>query len=69
MPRTKIPFFPGAATASEVARLAALGVRAIRLFPADLLGGPAFVEAVARSTPTCGSCPAARSAPSPCAGT
>jgi 2-dehydro-3-deoxyphosphogluconate aldolase/(4S)-4-hydroxy-2-oxoglutarate aldolase len=47
----ELPFFPGAATASEIARLAALGVRAIRLFPVDLLGGPAFVEAVASIHP------------------
>jgi 2-dehydro-3-deoxyphosphogluconate aldolase / (4S)-4-hydroxy-2-oxoglutarate aldolase len=42
----ELPFFPGVATPSEIGRLAALGVRTVRLFPVDLLGGPAFVEAV-----------------------
>jgi 2-dehydro-3-deoxyphosphogluconate aldolase/(4S)-4-hydroxy-2-oxoglutarate aldolase len=47
----ELPFFPGAATASEVARLAALGLRAVRLYPAPLLGGPPFVEAIAAVHP------------------
>jgi 2-dehydro-3-deoxyphosphogluconate aldolase/(4S)-4-hydroxy-2-oxoglutarate aldolase len=47
----ELPFFPGVATPSEIGRLAALGVRTVRLFPAELLGGPAFVEAVASVYP------------------
>jgi 2-dehydro-3-deoxyphosphogluconate aldolase/(4S)-4-hydroxy-2-oxoglutarate aldolase len=47
----ELPFFPGAATPSEIGRLSALGVRTVRLFPVDLLGGPAFVEAVASVYP------------------
>jgi 2-dehydro-3-deoxyphosphogluconate aldolase/(4S)-4-hydroxy-2-oxoglutarate aldolase len=47
----ELPFFPGVATPSEIGRLAALGVRTVRLFPVDLLGGPAFVEAVASVYP------------------
>jgi 2-dehydro-3-deoxyphosphogluconate aldolase / (4S)-4-hydroxy-2-oxoglutarate aldolase len=43
----ELPFFPGVATPTEIGRLAALGVRTVRVFPVDLLGGPAFVEAVA----------------------
>jgi len=41
-----LPFFPGVATPSEIERLALLGVRTQRLFPADALGGPRFIEAV-----------------------
>jgi 2-dehydro-3-deoxyphosphogluconate aldolase/(4S)-4-hydroxy-2-oxoglutarate aldolase len=43
----ELPFFPGVATPSEIGRLAALGVRTVRVFPVELLGGPAFLEAVA----------------------
>ena len=41
-----LPFFPGVATPSEIERLALLGVRTQRVFPADALGGPRFIEAV-----------------------
>jgi 2-dehydro-3-deoxyphosphogluconate aldolase/(4S)-4-hydroxy-2-oxoglutarate aldolase len=47
----ELPFFPGVATPSEIGRLAALGVRTVRLFPVELLGGPAFVDAVASVYP------------------
>jgi 2-dehydro-3-deoxyphosphogluconate aldolase/(4S)-4-hydroxy-2-oxoglutarate aldolase len=47
----ELPCFPSAATPSEIGRLAAAGVRTVRLFPVAFLGGPAFVEAVASVYP------------------
>jgi 2-dehydro-3-deoxyphosphogluconate aldolase/(4S)-4-hydroxy-2-oxoglutarate aldolase len=47
----ELPFFPGVATPSEIGRLAAVGVRTVRVFPVELLGGPAFIEAVASVFP------------------
>ena len=38
---------PGAATPSEIHRSRALGFRVVKVFPAALLGGPAFIKAVA----------------------
>jgi 2-dehydro-3-deoxyphosphogluconate aldolase / (4S)-4-hydroxy-2-oxoglutarate aldolase len=40
-------FVPGVATPSEVERARTLGCRVLKVFPASLLGGPAFVKAVA----------------------
>jgi 2-dehydro-3-deoxyphosphogluconate aldolase/(4S)-4-hydroxy-2-oxoglutarate aldolase len=40
-------FVPGVATPSEIERARTLGCRVVKLFPASLLGGPAFVKAVA----------------------
>jgi 2-dehydro-3-deoxyphosphogluconate aldolase / (4S)-4-hydroxy-2-oxoglutarate aldolase len=37
---------PGAATVTEILTAHRLGAEVIKLFPADLLGGPAFVKAV-----------------------
>jgi 2-dehydro-3-deoxyphosphogluconate aldolase/(4S)-4-hydroxy-2-oxoglutarate aldolase len=42
-----IPFVPGVATPSEIDRARALGCRVLKVFPASLLGGPAFLRAVA----------------------
>lgn len=42
-----IPFVPGVATPSEIERARALGCRVLKVFPAALLGGPAFLRAVA----------------------
>jgi 2-dehydro-3-deoxyphosphogluconate aldolase / (4S)-4-hydroxy-2-oxoglutarate aldolase len=42
-----VPFIPGVATPSEIERARALGCNVVKLFPASLLGGPAFVKAVA----------------------
>jgi len=42
----ELPFLPGVATPSEIERVALLGVRAVRLFPAASLGGVEFVRAV-----------------------
>lgn len=42
-----LPFFPGVATPSEVDRARGLGLSTLKVFPAEQLGGPAFVTAVA----------------------
>lgn len=42
-----IPFIPGVATPTEIERGLALGCEALKLFPASLAGGAAFVQAVA----------------------
>jgi 2-dehydro-3-deoxyphosphogluconate aldolase/(4S)-4-hydroxy-2-oxoglutarate aldolase len=47
----ELPFFPGVATPSEIERLAMLGLRTLRVFPAAPLGGPAFLQAVAAIYP------------------
>ena len=47
----ELPFFPGVATPSEIERLALLGLRTLRLFPAAPLGGPAYLQAVAAIYP------------------
>jgi 2-dehydro-3-deoxyphosphogluconate aldolase/(4S)-4-hydroxy-2-oxoglutarate aldolase len=47
----ELPFFPGAATPTEVERLALLGVTTIRVFPAMPLGGAAFLQALASVCP------------------
>jgi len=44
--RAGIPFVPGAATPSEIERARALDCRAVKVFPASLVGGPAFLKAV-----------------------
>jgi 2-dehydro-3-deoxyphosphogluconate aldolase/(4S)-4-hydroxy-2-oxoglutarate aldolase len=38
---------PGVATPSEVEAARALGLRAVKLFPAELLGGSAYIAALA----------------------
>jgi len=42
-----LPFVPGVATPSEIEEARTLGCHVLKLFPASLLGGPAFVKAVA----------------------
>jgi len=42
-----VPFVPGVGTATEIEHARALGCDVLKLFPASLLGGPAFVKAVA----------------------
>jgi 2-dehydro-3-deoxyphosphogluconate aldolase/(4S)-4-hydroxy-2-oxoglutarate aldolase len=44
--RLGLPFIPGVATASEIERGLALGSRVLKLFPAALLGGPAFINVI-----------------------
>ena len=38
--------FPGAATPSEIIQASALGATAVKIFPAQQLGGPSFLKAV-----------------------
>jgi len=45
--RAGIPFVPGAATPSEIDRARTLGCRIVKIFPASLLGGPAFIRSMA----------------------
>lgn len=46
-----IPFVPGIATPSEIEHVRALGCRVAKVFPASLVGGPAFVKSVAAVYP------------------
>jgi len=46
-----LPFVPGAATPSEIEHARALGCRVVKVFPASLVGGPAFLKAVAAVYP------------------
>jgi 2-dehydro-3-deoxyphosphogluconate aldolase / (4S)-4-hydroxy-2-oxoglutarate aldolase len=46
-----IPFVPGAATPSEIERARSLGCHVVKVFPASLVGGPAFVKAVSAVYP------------------
>lgn len=39
-----LPYFPGTSTASEVLSAHTSGAQVVKLFPAGLLGGPAFVK-------------------------
>jgi len=41
-----IEFVPGAATPTEIGQAQALGCRVVKLFPAALIGGPAFIKAM-----------------------
>lgn len=49
--RAGIPFVPGAATPTEVDRARSLGCEIIKIFPASLLGGPAFITAMSSVFP------------------
>ncbi len=44
--RRKIPYSPGCGTASEISQAEELGVEIVKVFPGDLVGGPAFVKAL-----------------------
>jgi 2-dehydro-3-deoxyphosphogluconate aldolase / (4S)-4-hydroxy-2-oxoglutarate aldolase len=48
---TGLPFFPGVATPTEIEHARRLGLRVLKLFPANLLGGPGFLRAVAATYP------------------
>lgn len=52
-----VPVIPGAATASELMALAARGFDAVKLFPAEPLGGLAMVRALSGPLPHMGLCP------------
>ena len=47
-----VPILPGVATPSEVQRAAALGLTAVKLFPAAQLGGPAYLRALGGPFPS-----------------
>jgi 2-dehydro-3-deoxyphosphogluconate aldolase / (4S)-4-hydroxy-2-oxoglutarate aldolase len=49
--RAGIPFVPGAATPTEIERARSLGCDVIKIFPAAVLGGPAFIRAVSAVFP------------------
>ena len=42
---------PGVATPTEIEHARRLGLRVLKLFPANLLGGPGFLRAVAAAYP------------------
>jgi 2-dehydro-3-deoxyphosphogluconate aldolase/(4S)-4-hydroxy-2-oxoglutarate aldolase len=49
--QARIPFFPGAATPSEVLTAARAGADLVKIFPADLVGGPDFIRQMAGPFP------------------
>jgi len=53
-----VPWCPGTGTVSEMVQATRLGAALIKVFPADALGGPAFIKAVR------GPCPGLRLMPS-----
>jgi 2-dehydro-3-deoxyphosphogluconate aldolase/(4S)-4-hydroxy-2-oxoglutarate aldolase len=52
-----VPFLPGVSTVSESMRVLALGCTAAKLFPADVVGGIAFLRAMAAPLPSMKFCP------------
>ncbi len=52
-----LPFFPGAATPTEIQAARRLGCSVVKLFPISALGGPAFVRAVSATYPEMGYLP------------
>lgn len=42
-----LPFIPGVATPTEIETAVGLGARLLKLFPAEPLGGPAYLQAIA----------------------
>ncbi|MBP1586792.1 MAG: bifunctional 4-hydroxy-2-oxoglutarate aldolase/2-dehydro-3-deoxy-phosphogluconate aldolase [Clostridia bacterium] len=42
----KIRMIPGVATPSEIEKASYIGLCTVKLFPADILGGPAYIKAV-----------------------
>jgi 2-dehydro-3-deoxyphosphogluconate aldolase/(4S)-4-hydroxy-2-oxoglutarate aldolase len=55
--RLSLPVVPGAATASEIIALLHLGFDAVKLFPAQALGGLAMVKSLAGPFPGLALCP------------
>jgi 2-dehydro-3-deoxyphosphogluconate aldolase / (4S)-4-hydroxy-2-oxoglutarate aldolase len=55
--KCRVPFLPGVSTVSESMRVLALGCTAAKLFPADLLGGVAFLRSVSGPLPSMKFCP------------
>jgi 2-dehydro-3-deoxyphosphogluconate aldolase / (4S)-4-hydroxy-2-oxoglutarate aldolase len=52
-----VPFLPGVATASEAITLRALGFRALKLFPAEAVGGAKLLSSLAGPLPDLRFCP------------
>ncbi|MDQ3617932.1 MAG: bifunctional 4-hydroxy-2-oxoglutarate aldolase/2-dehydro-3-deoxy-phosphogluconate aldolase [Pseudomonadota bacterium] len=55
--QAQVPVVPGAATVSEILALAARGYDAVKLFPAEPLGGVAMLKALQGPLPAIGVCP------------
>jgi 2-dehydro-3-deoxyphosphogluconate aldolase / (4S)-4-hydroxy-2-oxoglutarate aldolase len=49
--RAGLPFVPGAATPTEIEHARSLGCDIVKIFPASLVGGPAFIKAVSAVFP------------------
>ena len=54
---TELPYLPGVATPSEIMAARALGICVMKLFPAEALGGVAFLKALAPVFPGVAFCP------------
>jgi len=54
---TELPYLPGVATPSEIMTARALGICVMKLFPAEALGGVAFLKALAPVFPGIAFCP------------
>jgi len=54
---TELPYLPGVATPSEIMAARALGVCFMKFFPAEALGGAAFLRALAPVFPGIAFCP------------
>lgn len=52
-----LPLLPGASTITEVMRLVELGQHVLKLFPAEVCGGRAFLSAIAAPLPDVAFCP------------
>ena len=55
--RSPVPFLPGCATASEAMALRELGFRALKLFPAEAVGGAKLLASLAAPLPDLRFCP------------
>ena len=54
---TELPYLPGVATPSEVMAARALGICVMKFFPAEALGGAAYLKALAPVFPGIAFCP------------
>ncbi|MCH9662388.1 MAG: bifunctional 4-hydroxy-2-oxoglutarate aldolase/2-dehydro-3-deoxy-phosphogluconate aldolase [Gammaproteobacteria bacterium] len=52
-----VPYLPGVATISEAIAASALGYRALKLFPANVAGGPTMLQALHSVLPHLAFCP------------
>lgn len=53
----RVPYLPGAATASEAMALSDLGYRVLKFFPAEPAGGASYLKALAAPLPGISFCP------------